>query len=108
MRQGERPVWQPLVDLVGEHLAEWFMWMFEVELADQTPLHAYKHVSTRRYLHLTEDGRAFVYQPEADYAEIAPRQALRLVFAEWERLLPPPDDPGAVRDAVRRARGSCT
>jgi hypothetical protein len=33
------------------------MWMFEVRLSDGTPLHAYKHIDTRRYLHLASDGR---------------------------------------------------
>jgi hypothetical protein len=80
--------------------------MFEVELTDRSALHAYKHISTRRYLHLTEDGRAFAYQPAGDYAEIAPRDALRDAFAEWEQLLPAPTDPEAVRAAIRRARGS--
>jgi len=106
MGQGDRPVWQPLLDLIGEDLTGWFMWMYEVELADQTLLHAYKHISTRRYLHLTEDGRAFAYVPEGAYREIAPRAALREAFAEWEQLLPAPTDPAAVRAAIRRARGS--
>ena len=105
--QSEHPVWQPLLDLVGEDLTGWFMWMFEVELADRSPLHAYKHIATRRYLHLTEDGRAFAYRSEARYTEIAPRAALRGAFAEWEHLLPAPTDPEAVRAAIRRARGSC-
>jgi hypothetical protein len=87
LRQYECPVWQPLLDLVGEELVEWFMWMHEIELADRSALHAYKHISTRRYLHLTEDGRAFVYQPEDDYVEIAPGKAMRQVFAGWERPL---------------------
>jgi hypothetical protein len=105
--QGERPVWQPLLDLVGEDLTGWFMWMYEVELADRTPLHAYKHVATRRYLHLSEDGRTFAYRSEARYREIAPRAALREAFADWDRLVPAPPDPEAVRAAIRRARGSC-
>jgi len=107
MRQGDRPVWQPLLDLIGEELTGWFMWMYEVELADPSPLHAYKHIATRRYLHLTEDGRTFAYVPEGNYAEIAPRAALREAFAKWEQLLPPPPDPEAVRAVIRRARGSC-
>ena len=106
MRQGDRPVWQPLLDLIGEDLTGWFMWMYEVELADQAPLHAYKHIATRRYLHLTEDGRTFAYVPEGNYAEIAPRAALREAFAKWEQLLPAPTDPAAVRAVIRRARGS--
>jgi hypothetical protein len=81
LRQYERPVWQPLINLVGEELAGWFMWMHEIELADETPVHAYKHVDTRRYLHLTEDGRAFAYKPKWHYAEIALLEAVRDAFA---------------------------
>jgi hypothetical protein len=107
LRQYERPIWQPLLDLLGEDLVEWFMWMHEIELADHSALHAYKHVATRRYLHLTEDGRAFVYRSEDDYAEITLRAAIDDAFAGWERLLPEPTDPDALRAALRRARGAC-
>jgi hypothetical protein len=44
-----RPIWVPLVDLVGFELAGWFMWMYAAELEDETRVHAYKHISTRRY-----------------------------------------------------------
>ena len=38
--------------LVGGHGAVWFMWMGEVELADGSIVHIYKHRGTRRSLHL--------------------------------------------------------
>jgi hypothetical protein len=104
IRQSEHPVWQPLLDLVGDHLVEWFMWMYEVELADQSAVHAYKHVATRRYFHLAEDGRAFEYRSEGSYAEISSREAIDEAFNGWEELLPEPRDPEAVRTALRRAR----
>ena len=56
LSQYDRPNWDPLIDLVGVHLVRWFMWMHEFEV-DGTPAHAYKHVATRRYLHVGEDGR---------------------------------------------------
>ena len=34
MCQYDEPNWQPLYDIVGVHLADWFMWMHEVELED--------------------------------------------------------------------------
>jgi hypothetical protein len=105
-RQHERPVWQPLVDLISEDLAEWFMWMFELELEDGTPVHAYKHVATRRYFHLSEDGRAFAYLPGGDYEEIASAEAIDEAFAGWDELLPQPSDPEAVRVAIQRARSA--
>jgi hypothetical protein len=107
MLETGRPVWQPLLDLVGEPLVEWFMWMFALELADRSRVHAYKHVATRRYFHLGEDGRAFAYRSEDRYVEISPREAIDEAFTEWEDLLPQPSDPDAVRDALRQARRAC-
>ena len=63
--QHDRPAWEPLVDLLGPDLAGWFMWMCEIKLGDGCGLHAYKHVATRRYLHLASDGRAFLYSTDA-------------------------------------------
>lgn len=79
--QGDRPDWQPLLDAVGAVVTGDFMWMFEVELSDGTPLHAYKHVDTRRYVHLTPDGVAFVYEPPERYREIPLARVLTAVFA---------------------------
>jgi hypothetical protein len=36
--QGERPEWGPLLEAVGEQVTGDFMWMFEVELTNGTPL----------------------------------------------------------------------
>jgi hypothetical protein len=107
MLESQRPVWQPLLDLVGEQLVDWFMWMFEVELADRSRVHAYKHVATRRYFHLGEDGRAFAYRSVGRYLEISPREAIDEAFTGWQDLLPQPEDPKLVRDALRRARRAC-
>ena len=68
------------------------MWMFDLELADGVRAHAYKHVATRRYLHLAEDGRAFVCEGDRRYREIQPRHAIQLAFAGWESLSPEPAD----------------
>jgi hypothetical protein len=107
MLESERPVWQPLLELVGEQLVEWFMWMFAIELADGSRMHAYKHVATRRYFHLGEDGRAFAYRSEDRYAEISPREAIDEAFRGWEGLLPQPSDPHVVHVALWRARRAC-
>ena len=100
------PYWRPLIDLVGLDLVDWFMWMFAIRLADGARVHAYKHVATRRYFHLAEDGRAFVYVGDEQYRQIAPRQAIDLAFTNWDRLAPAPPDPTAVRAALRRARAT--
>jgi len=62
MSRLERPNWDPLIDLVGLELVRWFMWMGQIELVDDTVMHAYKHVATRRYFHVAEDGRLFTYR----------------------------------------------
>jgi hypothetical protein len=77
--QGETPNWEPLLDLTPDHIGD-FMWMFEVKLADGTPLHAYKHYWTRRYIHLTCDGRAFVWCGDERYEEADPCKILDLVL----------------------------
>jgi hypothetical protein len=104
--QCETPDWQPLYGIVGFELADWFMWMFEIELDDGARVHAYKHIATRRYFHLAKDGRAFVYLPRGDYREIDRLRIIDAVFEKWEDLLPEPEDPEAVRAALARARAA--
>ncbi len=78
----DAPDWRPLIDaLVG-----WFMWMHEVELADGRRLQAYKHVTTREYLHLTADGRAFEYRSGSRYREIDLEDAIVRVFERWRPI----------------------
>jgi hypothetical protein len=93
MTSSHTPVWQPLLDLVGTYLTGDFMWMFEVELEDGRSLHAYKHWWTRRYIHLTIDGRAFVYQGRdldgddpARYLEVEPNWLLDRVLPRGQQL----------------------
>jgi len=113
--QDDEPDWHPLYGLVGVHLADWFMWMFEIELDDGLHVHAYKHIATRRYFHLGVDGRAFVYVPGASlaargsYREIDRAYAIELVFATWEGLADGPDDDdrGALEEARRAADPDC-
>ena len=97
LTQSERPVWGPLIDLVGLDVVGGFMWMHEVEFDDGLAVHAYKSIATRRYLHLAVDGRAFAYRVPGRYEEIARRAALVEVLTGWEELLPQPRDPDAVR-----------
>lgn len=86
--QSDRPTWDLLTSPLGESIAEWFMWMYEVRLDDGSRLHAYKHVMTRRYLHLGPEGGAFAYDREGRYQPIPFASAVRLVFSGCERTLP--------------------
>jgi len=101
----ELPFWPPLIDLVSLDLVDGFMWMREILLEDDTMLHAYKHIETRRYLHLHEDGgRAFVCVGPGRYCAVDPRTALEAVFADWELSLVEDDDAGPLRAALTIAR----
>lgn len=100
----EMPCWSPLIDLVGLRLVGDFMWRLEILLEDGTVLHAYKHIETRRPLHLHEDGgRAFAYIDADRYREIDPRVALQAVFADWEPTAGEGEDPAAMRAALANA-----
>jgi hypothetical protein len=85
--QYEKPEWAPLLELAAEHIDD-FMWMFEVELESGLRLHAYKHIETRKYLHLDKEGRAFVYIPPkvfredepSSYREVDPQRLLKEVL----------------------------
>jgi hypothetical protein len=104
LNQYDVPNWLPLENLIGFDLSDWFMWMHEIALADGTAVHAYKHIATRRYFHLGEDGRAFTYTRGGRYREIARAEAIDEAFESWEHLLPQPDDPTAVELDLKRAR----
>ena len=80
--QYDEPNWEPL-KLLGADGASEFMWMHEEELADGRRVHAYKHIDTRRYVHLDESGGALVYTDSGRYRAVAVMDVLPLV-------LPPP------------------
>jgi hypothetical protein len=50
--------------------------MFEVRLSNGRPCHAYKHIDTRRYVHLAHDGAAFVFEPPDRYHRVPAAEAL--------------------------------
>jgi hypothetical protein len=75
----QAPEWEPLLNLALDHVHD-FMWMYSIELKDGTRLQVYKHYWTREYLHLAEDGRAFVYVPKTRYEEVNPPWLLMRVL----------------------------
>lgn len=75
----DAPEWEPLLNLAPDHVVD-FMWMGTVQLIDGTRLQMYKHYWTRDYLHLSEDGRAFVFVPKARYEEVNPPWLLMRVL----------------------------
>lgn len=84
--QGSNPNWTPLLELVGEDVTGDFMWMFEVKLSTGVHVQAYKHVDTRRYIHLDARGRAYAYQWNARYRRVSAVDVLTEVFADLHML----------------------
>jgi hypothetical protein len=103
--QGSVPEWRPLLEAVGEELAGTFMWMFEVRLSDGRPLHAYKHIDTRCYVHLDPACNAFRYVGEHYYRRVGLADALEAALSPWwERLNASVEDIAASWIAIARAR----
>jgi hypothetical protein len=75
----DAPEWEPLLSLAPDHVVD-FMWMGTVQLTDGTRIQAYKHYWTRDYLHLSQDGRAFVFVPKTRYEEVNPPWLLMRVL----------------------------
>lgn len=81
MLSAREPEWEPLLNFAPDHVVD-FMWMYAVVLTDGTRLQAYKHYWTRNYLHLDDEGRAFVYVGKQRYEEVNPPWLLRCVLQE--------------------------
>ena len=88
--QYDEPEWGPLLELAPDHIDE-FMWMSEVELESGLRLHIYKHIETRKSLHLDKEGRAFVYlwsdeirdeDEPGTYREVDPQRILKEVLRQ--------------------------
>lgn len=84
MLAAAEPEWEPLLNFASDHVGD-FMWMYAVVLTDGTRLQAYKHYWTRNYLHLDDEGRAFVFVGNERYEEVNPPWLLHAVLEEeWE------------------------
>ena len=90
--QTDDPSWSSLEAVLGIELATWFMWMYEVRLDDGMRVDAYKHVTTRRYLHLSATGSALRYIVENRYLGVDRASAITIAFEGWERAAPGPRD----------------
>ena len=57
-------IWGPLEKLLGPALCAQFMFMGSTKLAARgVRIEMYKHVDTRRYLNVSEDGRTWKFVP---------------------------------------------
>ena len=81
--QFEMPTWEPLLNLLGADLVGDFMWMHEIVLDTGERVHAYKHIDTRRYIHLSDTGKTYAYVDKERYTPIP--------GVEAAELAPPPE-----------------
>lgn len=101
----KRPVWKPLLAVMGRRLTSGFMWMGTNKLADESNLHAYKHIYTRDWIYLTDDLRAFEETPCGLMAPLRLDFAIKRVLCDWWILSGWEEkDRAAVVDAVHRAQ----
>ena len=74
LAQYEVPDWEPLRTVAGDEVVGSFMWMHEARLRDGSPVHAYKHIDTRGYVHLGHDGQGYAYVGEELYRRVEARR----------------------------------
>lgn len=101
--QAEDPSWSSLEAVLGTELARWFMWMYELRLEDGTRVDAYKHVATRRYLHLSATGSALRYGVDGHYLGVDLASAITTAFEGWQCAGPRPRDVQLLTMAVASA-----
>jgi hypothetical protein len=105
MAQYDDPDWRPLQLAVGDDLMWPWMWMCELRTTAGVAYHAYKHHSTRRYLHLGPDADAIQYVGPDRYQRVELVDALEdALWPWWERLDATPQDTVACWIAIERAR----
>lgn len=92
----DKPDWAPLEAVVGTRLAAWFMWVHEVSLDAECRIQAYKHVATRRYLHVACDGRTFLLRADGRYETTDLARAVLFAFSGWKAANPSFDDQQAL------------
>jgi len=102
-RQYKEPDWGPLENVLSsDELCAHFMWMGDIELEDGTIVNEYKHRWTRQYLHLADDGRAFIYVGDERYQEADLTLAIGAVFLGWEGCEPTLEERVALQSALRK------
>jgi hypothetical protein len=101
--QRDHPNWEPLLGLIGEELVGEFMWMAQIDLADGTVVHAYKHILTRCYLHVQEGGRTLAFTASGRYRPIDPYHAIADAFDGWRGDMDETTEVEVLRAALRQA-----
>jgi hypothetical protein len=103
--QWNTPDWRPLEQVLDGDLLGGFMWMCELRTPAGGAIHCYKHVDTRRSIHLDASETAFVYLGDDRYRSVPLAAALEEVFASWAQLGAFPAQVAAVQAAIDGAQG---
>ena len=103
------PNWAPLHLVVPADQAEMFMWMHGCVWADGFRLEAYKHRITRQYLHLSEDGAAYMAGEDETFQLVDVRDALDAIGDSldelgWPRATTPADEAARLAQLAARRR----
>jgi len=88
LRDQCEPIWEPLEELLPRQLVKCFMSMYQTTSREGPTIHASKHIDTRRYLFLDEDGDSWHYtngDPHS-YCRIPLGSALEEAFCGWGDL----------------------
>jgi len=65
--------------------ADDFMWMGAAEFHDGRTIHSYKHVDTRRYLHLDDSGHTYRFLSRAEGGRYVPIESPQSALLQVER-----------------------
>ena len=65
--------------------ADDFMWMGAAEFHDGRVIHSYKHVDTRRYLHLDDSGHTYRFLSRAEGGRYVPIESPQSALLQVER-----------------------
>ena len=68
----DRPLWDPLLKVLPEKTAAQFMFMGEVLCESGTRIFLYKHIWTRRYLNLDQQGQAYQFRASEQGSHYVP------------------------------------
>ena len=68
----DRPLWGPLLKVLPEKTVAQFMFMGEVLCESGTRIFLYKHIWTRRYMNLDQQGQAYQFRTSEQGSHYVP------------------------------------
>jgi len=71
-RYPDRPLWDPILKVLPEKALGQFMFMGEVLCESGTRICLYKHIWTRRYINLDQQGRAYQFRASEQGSHYVP------------------------------------